>query len=33
MSKNRAEGIENGDAPGIVIKESESGEVVIQESR
>lgn len=33
MSKNRTKAIENGDAPGIVIKESGSGEVVIQESR
>lgn len=33
MSKNRARAIESGDASGIVIKESESGEVVIQESR
>lgn len=33
MSKNRAKAIENGDAAGIVIKESASGEVVIQESR
>lgn len=33
MSKHRAKAIENGDASGIVIKESGSGEVVIQESR
>lgn len=33
MSKHRVKAIENGDASGIVIKESGSGEVVIQESR
>lgn len=33
MSKHRTEAIENGDASGIVIKESGSGDVVIQESR
>lgn len=33
MSKHRAKAIENGDASGIIIRESGSGEIVIQESR
>lgn len=33
MSKHRAEAIKNGEASGIVIQESGSGEIVIQESR
>lgn len=33
VSKNRAKAIQNGDAPGIVIKESGSGKIVIQESK
>lgn len=33
MSKQRAEAIKNGDAAGIVIQESGSGQIVIQESR
>lgn len=33
ISKNRTQAIQNGEASGIVVKESESGKIVIQESR
>lgn len=33
ISKNRTKAIQNGEASGIVVKESESGEILIQESR
>ena len=33
VSSSRSKAIQNGDAPGIVIKESGSGKIVIQESR
>jgi len=33
MSKNRTKAVKNGDAPGLVIEESETGKIVIQESR
>jgi len=33
ISKNRVKAIQNGEASGIVVKESESGKIVIQESR
>ena len=33
VSKNRAKAIQNGDVPGIIIKESGTGKIVIQESR
>jgi hypothetical protein len=33
ISKNRSKAIQNGDAAGLVIQESESGKIVIQESK
>lgn len=33
ISKNRSNAIQNGEASGVVVKESESGKIVIQESR
>ncbi len=33
ISKNRSKAIQNGDAAGLVVQESESGKIVIQESK
>jgi hypothetical protein len=33
ISKNRSKAIQNGDAAGLVIQESETGKIVIQESK